>query len=228
MILDSTLVPSVAHFERWGAQLAAHGFARMRTGALAPRQALQAEGAGLTCIQELVLLEARPPFDDPHRAPPDRASTSRDAWASSRLSITPRSATPWQLDPAMLARRANCDAGRTCSARQHVVSAPFSPSRGRAVSRRHRQVASPASSSRAGPDATATSNASPSHPTPAASRGGDVAARRCDGVAPPPEGRAGLRQHTRRERASARALSRPRASSTSRSGCASSRARRTR
>lgn len=62
VILDSSLVASAAHYEQWGRQLAAHGFTRMRTGALAPRQATHAQTAGMQCIQELVLLEATAPL----------------------------------------------------------------------------------------------------------------------------------------------------------------------
>src|SRR5687768_12047426 len=40
VILDSRLVPAAAQFHEWADQLAAHGYQRMRTGALAPRQSL--------------------------------------------------------------------------------------------------------------------------------------------------------------------------------------------
>lgn len=62
-------------FRSWGQQLAAQGIVTMRTGALATRHAAQAEAAGLHCIQELALLEARPPLGcaDGRRTPPTSA-----------------------------------------------------------------------------------------------------------------------------------------------------------
>ena len=62
VVLDSSAVPSAADFTAWTAQLAALGFHTVRTGALAPRPAAQAESAGMRCIQELALLEATAPF----------------------------------------------------------------------------------------------------------------------------------------------------------------------
>ena len=62
ILLDPSIVPMPASFQSWARQLAAQGITTMRTGALAPRQAAQAEAAGMRCIQELALLEARPPL----------------------------------------------------------------------------------------------------------------------------------------------------------------------
>jgi len=62
ILLDAAAVPMPEMFRRWAEQLAAQGITTMRTGALAPRHAAQAESAGLHCIQELALLEARPPL----------------------------------------------------------------------------------------------------------------------------------------------------------------------
>lgn len=62
VVLDGTAVPTPEHFTTWRATLAEHGFTHLRTGALAPRQAGQAERAGLRCVQELVLLDVNAPF----------------------------------------------------------------------------------------------------------------------------------------------------------------------
>ncbi|MFN6122208.1 MAG: GNAT family N-acetyltransferase [Actinomycetes bacterium] len=62
VVLDGTAVPTPAHYRTWSATLAAHGFTALRTGALAPRQAAQAEQAGLVCVQELALLDVSAPF----------------------------------------------------------------------------------------------------------------------------------------------------------------------
>ncbi len=62
VVLDGTAVPTPEHFRIWSATLASHGFDRLRTGALSPRQAGQAERAGLQCVQELALLDVDAPF----------------------------------------------------------------------------------------------------------------------------------------------------------------------
>lgn len=62
VVLDGTAVPTPEHVRIWARQLAEHGFLRLRTGALAPRQAAQAELAGLVCVQELALLDVTAPF----------------------------------------------------------------------------------------------------------------------------------------------------------------------
>jgi len=67
ILLDPSVVPGPDTFHSWAAQLAAQGITTMRTGALAPRHAAQAEAAGLHCIQELVLLEACPPLQAERR-----------------------------------------------------------------------------------------------------------------------------------------------------------------
>lgn len=101
IVADSSLIPVARHFEEWGAQLAAHGFTRMRTGALGPRQALQAHAAGLQCIQELVLLEANPPLPGRSHVVRSRRGRPRDLVA---LAAVDRAAfgSPWHLDAAML------------------------------------------------------------------------------------------------------------------------------
>jgi ribosomal protein S18 acetylase RimI-like enzyme len=101
VILDSSLVPTTAHFEHWASELAARGFTRMRTGALAPRHALQAESAGLRCIQDLALLEANPPFaipDATQRTTRSRASHVDDLAAVDHAAF----GDVWRLDAAML------------------------------------------------------------------------------------------------------------------------------
>ncbi len=62
VVLDGTAVPTPEHFSTWSATLADRGFTRVRTGALSPRQAGQAERAGLMCVQELALLDINAPF----------------------------------------------------------------------------------------------------------------------------------------------------------------------
>jgi ribosomal protein S18 acetylase RimI-like enzyme len=62
VVLDGTAVPTPEHYRIWSTTLAEHGFTRLRTGALSPRQAGQAERAGLRCVQELALLDLTVPF----------------------------------------------------------------------------------------------------------------------------------------------------------------------
>ena len=62
VVLDGTAVPTPEHFRIWSTTLVDHGFIRIRTGALAPRQAAQAERAGLVCVQVLALLDVDAPF----------------------------------------------------------------------------------------------------------------------------------------------------------------------
>ena len=57
VVPDGSAVPTPEHFHVWSRALVDHGFTSMRTGALSPRQAEQAERAGLRCVQELALLE---------------------------------------------------------------------------------------------------------------------------------------------------------------------------
>lgn len=62
VVLDGAAVPGVAHYRAWAVELAHRGFTGLRTGALAARQASQAEIAGLHCAQELVLLRLDAPL----------------------------------------------------------------------------------------------------------------------------------------------------------------------
>jgi ribosomal protein S18 acetylase RimI-like enzyme len=57
IVPDGSAVPTPEHFHVWSRRLADRGFTTLRTGALSPRQAAQAEQAGLRCVQELALLE---------------------------------------------------------------------------------------------------------------------------------------------------------------------------
>jgi ribosomal protein S18 acetylase RimI-like enzyme len=57
VVPDGSAVPMPQQFHVWSRTLADRGFTSMRTGALSPRQAVQAERAGLRCVQELALLE---------------------------------------------------------------------------------------------------------------------------------------------------------------------------
>lgn len=62
VVLDGSQIPVVEHYAAWRTELARRGFTAMRTGALSARQAPQAEAAGLTCAQELELLQLDPPL----------------------------------------------------------------------------------------------------------------------------------------------------------------------
>ncbi|MCB0999926.1 MAG: GNAT family N-acetyltransferase [Ilumatobacteraceae bacterium] len=62
VVLDGTAIPTPEHWRVWMRALGDHGFAAVRTGALAPRQAAQVERAGLRLVQELALLDAVAPF----------------------------------------------------------------------------------------------------------------------------------------------------------------------
>lgn len=62
VVLDSSAVPTAADFATWRERIAALGYHTVRTGALAPEPAAQAESAGMRCVQELALLEAKAPF----------------------------------------------------------------------------------------------------------------------------------------------------------------------
>lgn len=58
VLRDGSYVPTPADLDRWRGALAAAGFRRLRTGALAPRQAAAAAAAGMVEVQELMLLAA--------------------------------------------------------------------------------------------------------------------------------------------------------------------------
>lgn len=111
VVLDGTAVPGVAHYRSWQSELARHGFSGIRTGALAPRQTLQAQLAGLHCAQELVLLQLDAPL--PRRG---RTGSVRPAPPGTRLhrlvgdgyltaAVIDRIGfgDRWHLDAAMLA-----------------------------------------------------------------------------------------------------------------------------
>lgn len=103
--LDGSAVPSTAHYRAWSAELADRGFTGLRTGALAARQATQAELAGLHCAQELVLLRLDAPWPATGRTTPDTRlhrledDDYRRAAVIDRLGFGQR----WYLDAAMLA-----------------------------------------------------------------------------------------------------------------------------
>ena len=113
------MIPTAAHFDQWGAQLAELGFTRMRSGALAPRHALQAEAAGLVCIQELALLEATPPWRIPRSRHPTSRSGSR---RTADLAKVDHAAfgDVWRLDASMLADVRTA----TPASRARVVTTP--------------------------------------------------------------------------------------------------------
>lgn len=100
-ILDGTAVPSPHHFHRWAAELAACGYTSMRTGALSPRQAQQAEQAGLHCVQELALLDM--PVPPPQPSPRHRTRRLRGSDLAGAADIDLEAfGRRWSLDAAML------------------------------------------------------------------------------------------------------------------------------
>jgi ribosomal protein S18 acetylase RimI-like enzyme len=102
VVPDGSAVPAPEHFHVWARRLAEHGFTAMRTGALSPRQAEQAERAGLRCVQELALLEmaAPPAVAGPHR----RTHRLRRRHLQTAADIDRAAFGPsWWLDAAMLA-----------------------------------------------------------------------------------------------------------------------------
>lgn len=70
LLLDPQIVVSAAQLQAWARQLADQGIDTIRTGALGWEQASEAEAAGMHCIQQLTLLEARAPFTGRPTAPP--------------------------------------------------------------------------------------------------------------------------------------------------------------
>jgi ribosomal-protein-alanine N-acetyltransferase len=100
-ILDGLAVPSPHHFHRWGTELAAHGFTSMRTGALSTRQALQAEQAGLRCVQELALLDMAFPGAQPAPSHRTRRMSRRDLVPAAAVDLA-AFGLRWSLDAAML------------------------------------------------------------------------------------------------------------------------------
>jgi ribosomal protein S18 acetylase RimI-like enzyme len=111
IVLDPVAVPTPDHFRDWAEQLAMQGVRTLRTGALAPRQAAQAEAAGLSCIQELALLEAREPYRLPRPAVGDLPRVAalgtgrfgRDELAAAAEVDRAAFGDMWQLDGSMLA-----------------------------------------------------------------------------------------------------------------------------
>ena len=123
VVVDPTAIATVDDYSRWCTSLAAHGFTRMRTGALAPRAAEQAQRAGLECVQELTLLEAVSPF--PELSSVVRTNRSRRSDEAAVAAID-RAAfgDEWHLDRGLLADVH----GATPSARSRVVRAHSMPS----------------------------------------------------------------------------------------------------
>jgi ribosomal protein S18 acetylase RimI-like enzyme len=111
-LTEPGVVVPAAHLEAWAIALRAHGFDTVRSGALAAAQALEAEHAGWSCVQELRLLrlDGRPDRDLV-RTPPQATtvtlhSVSPDDLASvARLAAIDAAAfgAPWQFDAAVLA-----------------------------------------------------------------------------------------------------------------------------
>lgn len=106
VVLDGGAVPGVAHYRAWSVELADRGFSGMRTGALAARQAAQADLAGLHCAQELVLLRLDAPLPSLARHEPSAGRLHRlddhgyrSAAAIDALGFGER----WRLDAGMLA-----------------------------------------------------------------------------------------------------------------------------
>lgn len=105
VVLDGAAVPVAEQYRQWSHELAGMGFDRVRTGALSARQAGQAEVSGLTCAQELELLQLDAPLPRLLRRVPQaslRPLLSTDlaaAAAIDRAAFGER----WWLDAGMLA-----------------------------------------------------------------------------------------------------------------------------
>lgn len=102
VVLDGLAVPAVEHFRHWSRTLAEHGYTSMRTGALSPRQAVQAEAAGLRCVQELALLDRAGPLPRLPRSLPTERLRRRDLPVIARIDRAAFGDT-WWLDAGMLA-----------------------------------------------------------------------------------------------------------------------------
>ena len=102
VVLDGTAVPTPDHFRTWSALLLDHGFTHLRTGALAPRQAAQAERAGLHCVQELALLDVEAPFRIIEAGHRTRRLRSHELDVAAEIDLAAFGAN-WALDAEMLA-----------------------------------------------------------------------------------------------------------------------------
>jgi ribosomal protein S18 acetylase RimI-like enzyme len=102
VVLDGTAVPTPEHFATWRALLAERGFDQIRTGALAPRQAMQAERAGLRCVQELALLDVNAPFELPVARHRTRRLNDGELHSIAEIDRSAFGAN-WALDAEMLA-----------------------------------------------------------------------------------------------------------------------------
>lgn len=102
IVLDGTAIPTPEHFRTWSATLHEHGFTHLRTGALAPRQAAQAERAGLRCVQELALLDAEAPFVVGDQRQHTRRLRQHELDAIAAIDLHAFGST-WALDAEMLA-----------------------------------------------------------------------------------------------------------------------------
>lgn len=106
IVPDGSAVPMPQHFHMWSRTLAGHGFTSFRTGALSPRQADQAERAGLHCVQELALLELLPiTWANVSLAPPSRRTHRLRRRQFPIIAQIDRAAfgAEWGLDAGMLA-----------------------------------------------------------------------------------------------------------------------------
>lgn len=102
VVLDGLAVPAPEHWRNWARSLADAGYTTMRTGALSPRQAQQAEQAGMHCVQELALLDLSSPAapDRPaHRTRRVRSDHLPAMAAVDRAAFGDR----WGLDEPMIA-----------------------------------------------------------------------------------------------------------------------------
>lgn len=102
IVLDGSAVPTPEHYREWAGELLQHGFRHLRTGALAPRQATQAERAGLHCVQELVLLDVSAPLRPPAARHRTRRLRRHD-FAAAAIIDRDAFGARWALDAEMLA-----------------------------------------------------------------------------------------------------------------------------
>lgn len=106
VVLDSLSVATPTQYHQWGSRLAALGFTHLRTGALPPRHAAQAQLAGLERVQELALLEldrsaARSRRN--RRSGPASVAVRADDLAMMSLIDFAAFGPRWWLDASMLA-----------------------------------------------------------------------------------------------------------------------------
>lgn len=121
-LLDLEQVPSATQFDAWLRDLGRQGISVVRTGAMTPYQAAEAEEAGMRCVQQLALLEANPPFIERGSSLRTRPMRRSEHGALAEIDVAAFGEL-WGLDDRSL--RQVCSATPTYRAR--VVVDPSSP-----------------------------------------------------------------------------------------------------